>query len=298
MARISLGSSVASAAYAVAQAATLELLTDGTYSLDRRGRSVLRRAQQPSLNGVRRHLWGIISRAFSGRPGSRTPTSRPASIWSTTSRSCRPGRPAGPARPVGVLHRHRRGPGPPLVVGGVPGPPAGDADGRPPLRDEVVEVRHRLEGRQPRRPDGGRRVGGRIRPGLQLRRLHDQPAAGGPPRRQGVDRARVRRRGARRRRTAARPGCSSRTSTCGSRPSGSRGSACSTRTSRASGRRRATTTTATRGASSATRVIKRLSWRVAHPGVHPSRRPRRRRRSSSTCPAGPAICPASTSTCG
>ena len=59
---------------------------------------------------------------------------------------------------------------------------------------------------------------------------------------------------ARRSSTAARPGCSCRTSTSGRAPSGSRACACSTTTSPASGNATATTTAATRGSSSATKV--------------------------------------------
>ena len=51
--------------------------------------------------------------------------------------------------------------------------------------------------------------------------------------------------------TVARPGCWSPTSTCGSRPSGSRGWSCSPRTGSASGRPTAITTGAIRGARSA-----------------------------------------------
>ena len=50
----------------------------------------------------------------------------------------------------------------------------------------------------------GVETGGRLRHGALVRRLHDEPAARGPDRRQGVDRVRVRRRAARAR--ARRPG--------------------------------------------------------------------------------------------
>ena len=85
-----------------------------------------------------------------------------------------------------------------------------------------------------------------------VRRLHDQPALRGPPRRQGVDRAHRSTARPCRPSTAARPGCSSRTSISGRAPSGSAPSSCATTTSPGSGRPPATTTTATPGASSAT----------------------------------------------
>jgi hypothetical protein len=66
--------------------------------------------------------------------------------------------------------------------------------------------------------------------------------------------------------TAARPGCSSRTCTCGNQPNGSAAFSCSTRTSRASGKAPATTTTETHGASSgtgATDLADRHGYRAA-----------------------------------
>ena len=66
-------------------------------------------------------------------------------------------------------------------------------------------------------------------------RVHHQPAAGRRHRREGLGRVGGRRRAAVRVSTAARPGCSSRTSTSGRAPSGSPASASSTTTSPASG---------------------------------------------------------------
>ena len=86
----------------------------------------------------------------------------------------------------------------------------------------------------------------------ELRRLHDQRAARGPHRRQGVDRDHASTTSRWNRSTAGRRGSSSRTSTSGRAPSGCAASRCCTRTSRASGRSTATTTTVTRGRSSAT----------------------------------------------
>ena len=54
-----------------------------------------------------------------------------------------------------------------------------DVDGRHPLRDQVVEARHALEGRVARHPARGRRDRGRVRHRVVRRRLHHQPAARG-----------------------------------------------------------------------------------------------------------------------
>ena len=171
--------------------------------------------------------------------------------------------------------------------------PARDADRRHPLRDQVVQARHQLAGRvRSRRCCRGRRHRRRLRAGPLVRRLHHQPAAGGPARRAGLDRVRVRRRAAARPSTAGRPGCSCRTCTSGSRPSGCAASQLLLeRRARASGRPPATTTTVTRGASSGTRATERAGWRG---GSRRWSRPATRRRPpapwSSTCPAGPATC--------
>src|SRR5918992_1401028 len=91
-----------------------------------------------------------------------------------------------------------------LDLGGAAGPARGDGDGRHPLRHQVVEVRHRLEGRVRGHAARGDRAVGRVRGGLVRRRLHHQPPARRRDRRQGLDRLRVRRRAARPR--ARRPG--------------------------------------------------------------------------------------------
>ena len=95
------------------------------------------------------------------------------------------------------------------------------------------------------------RAEGEARARVLRRRLHDEPAARGPDRRQAwiayeydgepLEPS-----------TAARPGCSSPTSTSGRAPSGCAGSSSATTTSPASGRATATTTTATPGRSSGT----------------------------------------------
>ena len=122
---------------------------------------------------------------------------------------------------------------------------------RHPLRHEVVEARHQLRRRLGRHAARGRRAARRLRDGLLVRRLHDQPAARGPHRRQGLGRDRARGRAAAARARRARPGCWSRTSTSGRAPSGSPGCGSWTTTSRASGSRTATTTAATPGRRSA-----------------------------------------------
>ena len=87
--------------------------------------------------------------------------------------------------------------------------PARDRDQGHPLRHEVVEARHDLGGRVRRHAPRRRRARRRVRPGVLRRRLHDEPAARGRHRRQGVGRLRLRGRAARSRarrpRAAARP---------------------------------------------------------------------------------------------
>ena len=175
--------------------------------------------------------------------------------------------------------------------------PQRDGHGRHPLRHQVVEARHGLDGRLARHAARRRRDERRATSLACLRRrLHDQPAAGGPDRRQGVGRLRVRRRAARAR--ARRPGAAARAAPLllEEREVGARPRAARARTSRASGRATATTTTATRGKSSATRATE--------PGSSPTvvelvRRDgaRHARIVARRCPTGPGTAPASTSTC-
>ena len=104
----------------------------------------------------------------------------------------------------------------------------------------------------------GRRHRGRLRAGPLLRRLHHQPAAGGPARRQGLDRVRVRRR----RRWTPEHGGPARLLVphlylWKSAKWVQRHRADCWRTSPGSGRPPATTTTVTRGASSGTRATDR-----------------------------------------
>jgi hypothetical protein len=98
------------------------------------------------------------------------------------------------ARPVGLVNRRRGGRAAPLDVGGVPRAAERRGHRRHPVRDEVVEARHRLTGRLGRhaaRPASDRRRA--RRPGLR-RGVHNQPAARGRHRRQRVGRLRLRRR--------------------------------------------------------------------------------------------------------
>ena len=172
--------------------------------------------------------------------------------------------------------------------------PSEEITRRHPLRDQVVEARHRLARRL--RRHAARRAS-RPRPSTSIavrgRRLHDQPAARGRHRRQGVDRVRVRRRAARAR--ARRPGADARPAPLllEEREVGARPAAAGDSTSRASGRSTATTTTAIRGRSSGTGATDLAARR----GRRDRRRRRRAsRRSPSTSPAGRGTAPGSTST--
>ena len=93
------------------------------------------------------------------------------------------------------------------------------------------------------------------------RRVHDEPAARGRDRRQGVGGLRVRRRAARARARRACPAARPAPLLLEERQVGARARPRGTRTSPASGRATATTTTATRGRNSGT--AGRLSWQVA-----------------------------------
>ena len=153
-----------------------------------------------------------------------------------------------------------------VVVGGVPRAARRDLHRRHPLRDEVVQARHDVDRRLGRHAARGRRHRGRVPHRVVGRRLHDQPAAGGRQRRQGVGRLRVRRRAARPR--ARRPGAAARAAPVllEEREVGARAGADRSTTSRASGRPPATTTTGTHGASSGTGATdrpRRITWRAA-----------------------------------
>ena len=166
---------------------------------------------------------------------------------------------------------------------------------RHPLRDEVVEARHGLDGRLARHAAGRRRDQRRVRDRVQRRRLHDQPAARGPDRRPGLDRVLLRRRAAATPSTAGRPGCWCRISTSGRARSGCAGWSCSWRTSPASGRATATTTTAIRGASSATPAIELAA---GHRARADRARPPATKSIVLDVPGWAGTGPASTSTCG
>src|ERR671919_1923444 len=94
-------------------------------------------------------------------------------------------------------------------MGGIPSVAERDDHGRRPLRHQVVEAGHGLEGCFTRYAARRSRDERRVRPRVLRRRLHDQPPAQGRHRRQGMGRLRVRRRatraGARRPSQTARP---------------------------------------------------------------------------------------------
>ena len=171
--------------------------------------------------------------------------------------------------------------------------PQRDDHGRHPLRDEVVEVRHDVDGRVGRHAAGGRRDRGRVRhaPGadggyttnLPLEDLTDGKAW-------VVDE--LRRRAAASPSTAARRGCWCRTSTSGRARSGCAGSTLTRRgRARLLGGATATTTTAIPGASSATGATERgrpaRSPGAPRPSPRSSRDAHARRRSCSTSPDWP-----------
>ena len=157
---------------------------------------------------------------------------------------------------------------------------------RHPLRHQVVEARHQLPRRLARHPARGGRAARRLRDGLLVRRLHDQPADRGPDRRQGLgrDRARGRAAAARARRAGAAAGAAPLL--LEERQVGRRACGSWTTTSPASGRRTATTTAATPGRRSAIGRTSNDERRFpARSGAladrHRQRRSRRRRRASS-----------------
>ena len=207
------------------------------------------------------------------------------------------GRPdaAGRPGPVGVRHHHRVRAAARLELVPVPGAADPGRHGRPALRDEVVQARHGVARGQPRHAARRGRERGRLRAG--------RTATAGTPRtcrwrtsptgRRGSPTSTTVRRWPRS--TAARPGCSYPTCTCGRAPSGYAASSCCCRTSRASGRPPDTTTTVTRGASSGTGATD-LAGR--HRGGDPAGDRRPRAPWCWRCPTGPATWPASTSTSG
>ena len=150
---------------------------------------------------------GFVSRGFRGRRRSEGPPGRvPPGQYLVDDF---PVLSAGPTpdvvpRRLGLHHHRRDRRAADVDLGGAPGaPPRGD-HARHPLRHQVVEARHGLGGRVGGRPARRRRDRRRVRAGPLLRRLHHQPAARGPHRRQGLGRLRLRRRAARA--GARRPG--------------------------------------------------------------------------------------------
>ena len=201
--------------------------------------------------------------------------------------------PQHPARPLAVHRPHRdRRRATTWTWQELMALPAEDVDGRHPLRHPLVASWTPLAGRVTGHPARRRRDGGRLRAGALLRRLHHQPAARGPARRPGLGRLPSTTATTSPPSTAGRPGCWCRTSTSGSRPSGSAASTAAARTSPGSGSSSATTTTATHGASSGTRATDG----AAAPGGRPcwwSAAPETAERVArwcSTCPAGRVTC--------
>ena len=137
----------------------------------------------------------------------------------------------------------------------VPGPAARDAHRRHPLRDQVVQARH-ASGRASRSTRCWRAstTTAALRDRLLRRRLHDQPAARGCDRRQGLGRVRVRRRAARARARRTGPAAGAAPLFLEERQVGARACELSARgRARLLGIGSATTTTATHGGNSGTR---------------------------------------------
>ncbi len=183
-----------------------------------------------------------------------------------------------------------------LDVGRVHGAADRGRGDRHPLRHPLVEARHLVAGGLARHAARPRRDRRRLLDGALVRRLHHQRADGGPARRHGLGRVRVRRRPARSR--ARRSGAAARAAPvlleerqvgAGPHPDGRR-------TSRDSGSRTATTCTATPGPKSATGDRRRLADGAGRRGrrgdADGARAPRRR------CPAGRATTRGSMSTSG
>ena len=203
-------------------------------------------------------------------PRSTRRACRPGSTSSRTSRCCRPARRR--ARRWSEWSFALRG-----AVDATPtwswrraaGAAAGDVHRRHPLRHEVVEARHDVDRRLDRHAAARDRDRGRVRHRLQRRRLHDEHAAGGPHRRQGVGRAHVRGRAARPR--ARRPRAPARPAPVllEERQVGARADAHAGGRAGLLGGRAATTTSATPGESSATgatdvAVARARADRLAH----------------------------------
>ena len=238
------------------------------------------------------------------RPSPRRPTGcRRASTSPRTSRSC----PAGPtpqvtAGPLDVHGQHRDGREPLVVLGGVDRParrgrhaststasPAGPSSTRPGAGSPLDTL---LAGHRDQRPT----TRWCTATAATRRTCRWRPA-----RRAGLGRLRVRRRGRCRPSTAARPGCSSRTCTSGSRAKWvTRHRPAAPGRARASGSSSATTTTATRGASSGTRGLTRRAraWRAADSWSGGTRPPPRRTLRPRRARTGRATWPGSTSTSG
>ena len=146
----------------------------------------------------------VVSRGFTGRRRPEVTRLPPGQYLEPASRSCRRPDPARGHRDLAVHDHHRDGRGTPLGLAAVPA-----AAGRGYTTDihcvtKWSKFDTHLARRLARHAARRRRDERRLRHGPLLRRLHDQPAAGRPARRQGLGRLRVRRQAAAPR--ARRPG--------------------------------------------------------------------------------------------
>ena len=167
----------------------------------------------------------FVTRGFQGRPRR---TGRAAASGAVPHRRL-PGAVGGPdaagrPRRVGVRGRHRERHPAHVDVAGAHGAAGRDGDRRHPLRHAAgPSSTPRGAASRSTRFSADVETAADFAMVHSLRRLHDQPAARGPPRRAGVGRLRVRRRRPASPSTAAPPGCSCRTSTSGSRAKWVRG---------------------------------------------------------------------------
>ena len=176
--------------------------------------------------------WASSRGGFAGAVRPRHPpvASLPASTSRMTFRCCRRGRrrasssTPGDSRSAGQVDAPRAWSWQELQ-----GAAGRGRDGRHPLRHQVVEARHGVEGRLRRHP--ARRTS---RPAAAFVVAHSYGGyttnlpLDGPDRRQGMDRLRVTTASHSTPSTAARPACSSRTCTSGRARSGSAASSCAT----------------------------------------------------------------------
>ena len=172
----------------------------------------------------------FVSRGFQGRRREDADPARvpPGQYVTRTSRSSRQGRRPARRSTAGISRSGPRSTSRALDVGGVQGAAERDRHGRHPLRDEVVEARHDLDGRLARHPARRRRHERRVRRSRSATaatrrtcRSKTSPAARpGSPTSTTASRSIPS--------TAGRRGYSCRTCTSGRAPSGCAGSSCET----------------------------------------------------------------------